>query len=442
MSGNPNNADLKAVPQFGGSGSVPERGSSPAEAVDSHGRILEGGERLSKAVDASLDHAFKQLQAQDMKGKMIGRWVIEKSIGSGGFGRVYQCHYENDPQRLGAVKVLRSNASQNTEDQFITEIKALMELRHPNIVRVLEHAWDHGFKSRFFVMPLLEGQTLRQWMDSKLLSTSETIHVMEQVLSAIGYAHENNLVHQDIKPQNLFIDQAGKITVLDFGIARPWDQTARGSWRTQGYCPPESDDRKPDGKLWDIYSCGIVLYELLTGQQPDAFSPGGGFDPGPPASEAMRALVQDATQKDPSKRLQSVELFLERIRGLSAPVSPAPAHPASAQRPKVFPGRIYPIPPPLQPQPDGEETVIPNHGSLVWLRPLALGGGMGVGLLALTLFLPVFFAPILPAGTTWYLIMGSGRTMLLVLGFVLLVVFLSLGLTVSVLRYKALRDAG
>ena len=204
-------------------------------------------------------------------GQMLdNRYEILEVIGSGGMAVVYKalCHRLN---RYVAVKVLKDEFASNSEfrEHFKAESQAVAMLSHPNIVSVYDYSRESN--CQYIVMELLEGITLKQYMQKKgALSWKEALHFATQIARALSHAHSKGIVHRDIKPQNIMVVKDGNIKVADFGIAHLQTESAEAP-ETMGsihYISPEQVHGDPIDARSDIYSLGVVMYEMLTGKLP------------------------------------------------------------------------------------------------------------------------------------------------------------------------------
>ena len=204
-------------------------------------------------------------------GMMIGdRYEILEKIGTGGMSDVYKakCHKLN---RYVAIKVLKQEFSENANfvSKFRIEAQAAAGLMHPNIVNVYDVGEENGIY--YIVMELVEGITLKKYIEKKArLSYKEAVSIAIQVSMGIEAAHNNHIIHRDIKPQNIIISTEGKVKVTDFGIARAASSNTISSdvMGSVHYSSPEqARNGFVDGKS-DIYSLGIVMYEMVTGRVP------------------------------------------------------------------------------------------------------------------------------------------------------------------------------
>ncbi len=218
--------------------------------------------------------------------KLDGRYEILELVGFGGMAVVFKA-YDLLENRHVAVKILKDEYLHNEEfrRRFRNESKAIAMLSHPNIVRV----FDVNFSDtvQYIVMEYIDGITLKEYIGQQgAVKWKETIHFTVQILRALQHAHDNGIVHRDIKPQNVMLLQDGTIKVMDFGIAR----FARENGRTVAdkaigsvhYISPEQARGEQTDERTDIYSVGVIMYELLTGQVP--------FDGDTPVSIAIKQM--------------------------------------------------------------------------------------------------------------------------------------------------------
>ncbi|MBQ7965408.1 MAG: Stk1 family PASTA domain-containing Ser/Thr kinase [Ruminococcus sp.] len=204
--------------------------------------------------------------------KLDGRYEIRELIGVGGMANVYHC-YDTIDDREVAIKILKDEFLDNEDfiRRFKNESKAIAVLNHPNIVRVYDVSF--GDMIQYIVMEYIDGITLKEYIEmQQVLDWKETLHLTTQILTALQHAHENGIVHRDIKPQNIMLLQDGTIKVTDFGIAR-FSSNATRTMTEQAIgsvhyiAPEQARGDKTDGKT-DIYSVGVMMYEMLTGKLP------------------------------------------------------------------------------------------------------------------------------------------------------------------------------
>lgn len=204
--------------------------------------------------------------------KINNRYEIVKSIGEGGMANVYLAN-DKILDRKVAVKVLRGDLS--SDDRFIRrfqrEALSVSNLSHPNIVEVYDVGEEDG--QYYIVMEYIEGKTLKQLLKKReSLTLPEVIDIMTQLTDGISHAHESYIIHRDIKPQNIMIEDDGRIKITDFGIAMALNATqltqTNSVMGSVHYLPPEQASGKAATVKSDIYSLGILMYELLTGNVP------------------------------------------------------------------------------------------------------------------------------------------------------------------------------
>ncbi len=223
-------------------------------------------------------------QADLLVGQTIGHYKISERIGTGGMGEVYLAT-DMTAGRKAALKLLPMRFTGDAErlKRFQQEAHAVVGLNHPNILTVYEIGEDHS--THYIASELIEGETLRQRLTRGRMQLSEAVDVAIQVASALAAAHEAGIVHRDIKPENIMLRPDGYVKVLDFGIAKlaeqevpatmPRDEalllveTNLGSiLGTVRYMSPEQACGAPVDKGTDIWSLGVVLYEMVTGHAP------------------------------------------------------------------------------------------------------------------------------------------------------------------------------
>ncbi len=208
-----------------------------------------------------------------VKGQLINdRYEIIKLIGEGGMANVYLAE-DTILDRKVAVKVLRGDLA--GDDKFVRrfqrEALAASSLSHPNIVEIHDVGEDSG--NFYIVMEYIEGKTLKQLIKKRgVLSLPEVIDIMLQLLDALAHAHDSYIIHRDIKPQNIMITESGLVKITDFGIAMALNSAeltqTNSVMGSVHYLPPEQASGKGSTIKSDIYSCGILMFEMLTGRVP------------------------------------------------------------------------------------------------------------------------------------------------------------------------------
>ena len=208
-----------------------------------------------------------------MKGQKINdRYQIIKSIGEGGMANVYLA-YDTILDRDVAVKILRGDLSNDEKfvRRFQREALNASSLSHPNIVEVYDVGEDNG--QYFIVMEYIEGKNLKDLLKKRgKLTVTEVVDIMSQISDGLSIAHDSYIIHRDIKPQNIMILENGMVKITDFGIAMAMNATqltqTNSVMGSVHYLPPEQASGKGSTLKSDIYSMGILMYELLTGSLP------------------------------------------------------------------------------------------------------------------------------------------------------------------------------
>ncbi len=298
----------------------------------------------------------------DLVGQSLSHYRIIERIGEGGMGKVYRAHDERLDRDV-AIKVLPEAYAEDLErlKRFEWEARAAAALNHPNILAVHELGTHLG--RPFIVTELLEGRSVREAIDSGKMTNRDVIEVGSQIAKGLAAAHGKNIIHRDLKPSNLFVSSDGTVKILDFGLAKltapevspeengeaPTEEmmTAFGTvLGTAGYMSPEQVRGQPADHRSDIFSLGVVLYEMLTGLSPfrrvtaaDTASAVLTEDP-PPMSgatsrvtPAFEGVVRRCLQKRPEERYQSADEVSRALQGLVAVF-------ATASRPRFLPRPI------------------------------------------------------------------------------------------------------
>jgi beta-lactam-binding protein with PASTA domain/predicted Ser/Thr protein kinase len=263
-----------------------------------------------------------------------GRYRIIRRLGSGGMADVY-CAEDTQLGREVALKLLYRRFAEDEEfvERFRREASSAAGLQHPNVVQVFDRGeWDGTY---YIAMEFLTGRNLKQVVrDHGPLEPALAVDLTIQILKAARFAHRRGIVHRDIKPHNVIVDDEGRAKVTDFGIARAGasDMTETGSiMGTAQYLSPEQAQGHPVDARADLYSIGIVLYELLTGAPPfDAESPVTialkqvseepvpAMHRNPAVSPALDAVVIRALRKDPAARFQNADEFIAALESAMA----------------------------------------------------------------------------------------------------------------------------
>lgn len=262
-----------------------------------------------------------------------GRYQVVDEIGQGSMGVVYRAH---DPQinRHIALKLLRQDrvTSEELVQRFFKEAQAMGGLSHPNIATVYDTGQDHG--TIFIAMEILRGTSLKDLMREKKLNLNEIVHIGVQVAEALDFAHRKGIVHRDIKPSNIIIDPNGNAKITDFGIAHIEDptltqQTIPGQiLGTPLYMSPEQVMSNPVDGRSDLYSLGVILYEMTTGTPPfkgdniaaifQSILQETPREPeldGSAVSRNLSNLIIKSLNKDPAKRFQTGLEMAQPLKG-------------------------------------------------------------------------------------------------------------------------------
>ncbi len=254
-------------------GSSVRPGSSVIRAVSVERRPQPTGGLRDRTRTIGLCYADRRRtlakRMDDLTGWELGSYRVVTALGDGGMARVYKA-FQPAVNRYVALKVLprQFSADPHLLQRFQREANLVARLQHPHIVPVFDFGESDGYA--FLVMPLIRGGTLASLLR---LPLTETARVIRQVAEALDYAHANGVTHRDLKPSNILIDEGGNCLLADFGIARVAEGattlTQAGSLLgTPAYMSPEQAIGEAVGPASDIYSLGIVLYELLTGRVP------------------------------------------------------------------------------------------------------------------------------------------------------------------------------
>jgi len=282
--------------------------------------------------------------------KRIGDYEILSELGAGGMGKVYKVRNVIS-DRIEAMKILLPDLAgrQELAARFLREIKLLASLNHPNIAQ-LRTAFAND-NQLVMIMEYVEGTSMAIRLSGTSISVADALNYIDQVLSALSYAHQQNVIHRDIKPGNMMLTPQGVVKVMDFGIARSsTDLTltmAGTSLGTINYMSPEQVKGEATDPRSDLYSVGVCLYEMVTGKKP--FEVGSDYSimtahvnevPRPPVElqpglpPTLNEIILIAIAKDPGRRFQTANAFrnaLNNVRGdsptmgVAAPAFPAPA---------------------------------------------------------------------------------------------------------------------
>ena len=371
--------------------------------------VMEPTQALAPEVDVpqpdELEALFPQLE-------------IFELLGQGGMGTVFKAR-QKSLDRLVALKVIRPSAAAdpNFSERFVREAKALAHLSHSNIVTV--HDFGQAGGLYFFVMEYVDGLNLRQMLQTGRLDPSEALEIVPHVCDALQYAHDEGVVHRDIKPENILIDKKGRVKIADFGLAKilkpdaPQHSLTRTNhvMGTPHYMAPEQVEKplSVDHRA-DIYSLGVVIYEMLTGELPI-----GRF--APPSKKAgvdvrLDKVVLRSLEKEPSLRYQSVSDVKTDMRlagDRSADAWDASAAPqAVARSPVVDKAPVVHKPPVVKPGKPAPHEYDSGYESTSFLREALSGPFFGVIRQRQTYLNIAYLLLAFPLGTFYFVFLVTG----------------------------------
>ncbi len=264
--------------------------------------------------------------------QQIGKYKVLKLLGKGGFGSVYLAF---DPllKRKVAIKIC-SSTSEKFKQRFLREAKIAGKLDHPNITII--HDFGYHGDTPYLVQEYLEGEDLDKLLKKHTFSLEETVNILLQVAQALKYAHDQGIIHRDVKPSNIRILPDKSAKIMDFGIASLVDATVRLTMTgmmlgTAGYLAPEQIRSSKVDQRADIFSFGVVTYEMVTNQKPFT---GNSIpqlltsiltkEPTPPhkvnpnCPYELSSLIMRMLEKNPEKRLQSFEPIIHHLKVLKS----------------------------------------------------------------------------------------------------------------------------
>jgi serine/threonine-protein kinase len=356
----------------------------------------------------------------NLSGKVLGQFEIMDEIGRGGMATVYRAR-QRSINRTVAVKVLPQALMHDPAfyERFTREVDVISHLEHPHILPIYDYGEVDGIP--FIAMRFLAGGSMAQFIRRGLPTFEAIIKPIDQIAQALDYAHHQGIIHRDLKPANILLDERGNAYLTDFGIARVLDSNLTGSAiiGTPAYMSPEQANALPLDSRSDIYSFGIVLFELLSGREPfeaatpvalllkhinEALPPLGRYRPDTPP--AVEAVIQRATAKLPTDRFASAgdmaAAYAAAVRAQPAPTPVAPsasaASPAGARPPMATPAptaspagnapTVTPAPPARTVSPD-QETLLDAAAPTRSRMPLFIGVGVVAVVAVIALILGV-----------------------------------------------------
>ena len=268
---------------------------------------------------------------EDLTGKQFGHYQIVAPLGEGGMAAVYKA-YQPAMERYVAIKVLPRHMSSSEEfvTRFRREARMLAQLQHPHILPVFDYGEADGYP--YIIMPFIVSGTLAELLQKKRLPLAQVRRIMTQIGDGLGYAHAYGMIHRDIKPSNILIDERGNCLLTDFGLARMAQAstklTSSGNiMGTPTYMSPEQGAGSNVDQRSDIYSLGIVLYEMVTGRVPytaetpvavvfkhiqDPLPSVHKFNPDLP--ESVELILLKTLAKNPEDRYQTAEDFVRAVQ--------------------------------------------------------------------------------------------------------------------------------
>ena len=325
-----------------------------------------------------------------MIGSKLGSYEVEEEIGRGGMGVVYRA-YQPNLQRQVAVKVLLPHLAKDAEfvERFMREARSAAKLHHPGLVTIFDVGEIEG--TYFFSMQWLQGKTLEEKLEEGPLPVEEVVGVVSQMAAALGFAHEAGVVHRDVKPANVIVDERGRAVLTDFGIAKAGNETqltrVGASVGSPDYMAPEQISGGSVDPRTDLYALGVLFHHLLTGEPPYS-----GDAPIAVAYQHLNAPIPSAREtrpevppeldevvtrlmaKAPEDRFQSAEELLAALHGIPGLEVSGP--PTGIGTMPIAVGEASPVEPVAAPA--DEAGAAPERSKLVPLA-LAVIGAVVIG---------------------------------------------------------------
>lgn len=331
---------------------------------------------------------------EDLTGKQFGAYQIVGPLGEGGMAAVYKA-YQPAMERYVALKVLPRHFANDPQftARFQQEAKLLAQLQHPHILPVFDYGQSDGYT--YIAMPFVQSGTLADSLQGQPLPLARICQVITQVGEALNYAHTRGLIHRDVKPGNVLIDESGNCLLTDFGLARMVEESVKltnsgAIVGTPAYMSPEQGSGQKLDARSDIYSLGIILYEMVTGRVPyraetpiavifkhiqDPLPPVHTLNPNLP--EAVELVVLKALSKNPEDRYPTAG---DMARSLQASLAETPPAPRSSTLPPSPP----PEDPPVKKRPAGRAACF--WGLLGTAAVIGIVGFLAVSVIGISLF--------------------------------------------------------
>jgi serine/threonine protein kinase len=301
--------------------------------------------------------AQKEVYMEDLTGKQLGSYQIIAPIGEGGMAAVYKAYQLGKMNRYVALKVLPQQLAKESEfvGRFNQEANVLAKLQHPRILPVFDFGEAEGYM--YIVMPFVDSGTLADSLHGNPLPLPQVRSFTVQVAEALDYAHARGLVHRDVKPSNVLVDERGNCLLSDFGISKILEGTEKftatgGVIGTPAYMSPEQGRGETLDARSDIYSVGIMLYEMATGRVPfkaetpiavifkhiqDPLPPPRSINPALP--EAVEQVIFKALAKRPEDRYQTAGDMARAIKA-AIPESVGLSEPLESANAPIEPGAV------------------------------------------------------------------------------------------------------
>lgn len=384
------------------------------------------------------------IDSDPLIGKQLANFLIERVLGRGGMAQVYYGH-DVKLQRPVAIKVIdaRYRNKPSYAQRFVKEARSVAKWRHENIIQI--YYADDADELYYYVMEYIGGHDLSSIMSSytsrsELMPPKEILRIGRAVASALDYAHQQGIIHRDVKPSNVLMSEDGRVVLGDFGLALDMQEGSSGEiFGTPHYISPEQARRSKDVvPQSDLYSLGVILYEMLTGVVPfDDISPTSvalqHCTQPPPPPRSINPLISIETEqvilkalsKAPEERYQSGAALMNALENTLAepeddtkpkilPLPPIPAAILSGQAPTLFqtPSNADIELPPVAEAPAPQPTQPTQHLQKVNTQKSGKGFWLALGLLGLVVFayvgISLFYPGVLPA--PWIVAAVSSNT--------------------------------